>query len=206
MVTNSPSAGVRAHEPETYGSTESKAGREDNPARWNVSRRSGQPGGGSMRKVPWGGRCETGRVRRESREKRDPGALASGREVSRARTRRAAALPRVTRSPPSEGVPGPTPSPALWWRCPGGAGLRPSALAAVAPPRKGQPGGAASFNRVWPLAEIIMALIDAGLHLEVIRELRDVYWDSFPKVPAAMQGQIPRTFALRAPRSSAACR
>jgi hypothetical protein len=55
-------------------------------------------------------------------------------------------------------------------------------------------------NRVWPLAEIVMALIDAGLQLEVLHELPDVYWDSFPKVPRSAQGQIPRTFALRARR------
>jgi SAM-dependent methyltransferase len=56
------------------------------------------------------------------------------------------------------------------------------------------------FARVWTIADIVMALISAGLELKMLGEHPTRYWESFPKIPEAAQEQIPRTFSLLAVR------
>ncbi|GAC1641292.1 MAG: class I SAM-dependent methyltransferase [Chloroflexota bacterium] len=67
----------------------------------------------------------------------------------------------------------------------------------LAIPREQQ---AFKYERLWPLASIVMALIHAGLTLDYLGEHRDAYWDAFPRLAPHEQQRIPQTFSLLARR------
>ncbi len=63
-----------------------------------------------------------------------------------------------------------------------------------APVEKGSP----MFEKGWNLAEIINALIDAGLTIETLGEYPEAEWDMFPNLKPELRGIIPLMFSIRA--------
>jgi SAM-dependent methyltransferase len=60
---------------------------------------------------------------------------------------------------------------------------------------------ATKFERLWTIADVLGAVIGAGLQIERFTEHREDFWDCFPRVLPADQGKIPRTFSLVARRA-----
>lgn len=52
----------------------------------------------------------------------------------------------------------------------------------------------------WTLADIVNAVLDAGLELEVLAEYPEHYWPRFPSIPADEFERIPHTFSILARR------
>ena len=52
------------------------------------------------------------------------------------------------------------------------------------------------YERHWTLADILNALIAAGLLLERFEEHPDQYWDQFPKLPKTIADKLPHPFSL----------
>ncbi len=59
---------------------------------------------------------------------------------------------------------------------------------------------ARKYERVWPLASVVQALLDAGLRLERIGEHPDRYWNNFERLTASARASLPLTFTLLARR------
>lgn len=54
------------------------------------------------------------------------------------------------------------------------------------------------YERGWTLAEVVQALLDVGLRLEVLGEHPDPYWENFPDLPPALAATLPKTFSILA--------
>ena len=52
------------------------------------------------------------------------------------------------------------------------------------------------YERHWTLADILNALIAAGLLLECFEEYPDQYWDQLPNLPKTVADKLPHTFSL----------
>jgi SAM-dependent methyltransferase len=59
---------------------------------------------------------------------------------------------------------------------------------------------AQKWERMWTLADVVNAVIDAGLRVDRLVEHREDFWTQFPKMPEAVQEKMPRTFSLLASR------
>ena len=55
---------------------------------------------------------------------------------------------------------------------------------------------AVKYERAWPVSEVIMALINAGLTLKVFEEHPDEYWKEFPNLSIDEREKFPNTFSL----------
>lgn len=53
-------------------------------------------------------------------------------------------------------------------------------------------------ERQWTLAQVVNAVIGAGLVVEHLGEYPEVFWDIYPKWPADLVRRIPQTFSLLA--------
>ena len=61
------------------------------------------------------------------------------------------------------------------------------------PPKEEQ---SPKYERHWTLADILNALIAAGLVFERLEEYPDQYWDQFPNLPKEIADKLPHTFSL----------
>lgn len=52
------------------------------------------------------------------------------------------------------------------------------------------------YERVWPPAEVVQALIDAGLALDRLGEHAEDFWRPFPALPDSERARIPNTFSV----------
>lgn len=59
---------------------------------------------------------------------------------------------------------------------------------------------ATKYERQWTVAQLVNALIGAGLVLERLGEHPDPYWDAFPNIPPAELAKIPQTLSILARR------
>jgi len=59
---------------------------------------------------------------------------------------------------------------------------------------------ARKYERLWPLASIVQALLDQGLALEFLGEHAEGYWNNFNRLSPETAARIPRTFSLLARR------
>jgi SAM-dependent methyltransferase len=59
---------------------------------------------------------------------------------------------------------------------------------------------ARKYERLWPLAAVVQALLDAGLRLERLGEHPDRYWKNFDTLPPEVREGLPLTFTLLARR------
>ena len=57
---------------------------------------------------------------------------------------------------------------------------------------------ALKHERLWPMSAVVMALIRAGLSIEILGEHREGYWAPFPGIPEAELRRIPMTFSVKA--------
>jgi ubiquinone/menaquinone biosynthesis C-methylase UbiE len=57
---------------------------------------------------------------------------------------------------------------------------------------------AQKYERQWTVAQIINAIIGAGLTIEKIGEHPDPYWPAFPNMPAEMLKRLPQTISILA--------
>ncbi|SKA35393.1 Methylase involved in ubiquinone/menaquinone biosynthesis [Marinactinospora thermotolerans DSM 45154] len=55
-------------------------------------------------------------------------------------------------------------------------------------------------ERLWPIGDVVQALIDAGLTITRLEERPDEYWTVFPAMPEELRRRIPMTFLLHARR------
>ncbi len=55
---------------------------------------------------------------------------------------------------------------------------------------------AIKHERVWTIAQVVQALLKAGLQLEYLGEHPDEYWSAFPKLSEADKSRIPMTFSI----------
>lgn len=51
-------------------------------------------------------------------------------------------------------------------------------------------------ERIWPLAEVVQALIDAGLVIDSVGEHPEDFWRPYPSLPDAERARIPNTFSV----------
>lgn len=59
---------------------------------------------------------------------------------------------------------------------------------------------ARKYERLWPLASVVQALLDAGLRLERLGEHPDRYWKNFDGLKPEERATLPLTFTLLARR------
>ena len=57
---------------------------------------------------------------------------------------------------------------------------------------------APKYERQWTIAQILNALIDAGLAIERLGEHPDPYWNAFPNLPADTLRRLPQTLSVLA--------
>jgi SAM-dependent methyltransferase len=57
---------------------------------------------------------------------------------------------------------------------------------------------AVKHERLWPIAAIVTALLDAGLTLERLGEHPDRYWDSYERLAPEVRERLPMTFSVLA--------
>ncbi|MBI4510741.1 MAG: class I SAM-dependent methyltransferase [Deltaproteobacteria bacterium] len=58
------------------------------------------------------------------------------------------------------------------------------------------------FERIWTFADIVSAVLQAGLSLERLDEHNVDYWEGFPRIPEAERKKMPLTFSLLARRDA----
>ena len=61
---------------------------------------------------------------------------------------------------------------------------------------------ARKYERQWTLAQIVNAVIGAGLVLEKLGEHPDRYWNAFPNIPEDVQNKLPQTLSVLARKPS----
>lgn len=54
------------------------------------------------------------------------------------------------------------------------------------------------YERGWTMAEVVQALIDAGLRIELFGEHPEPFWENFPNLPPEMAATLPKTFSILA--------
>ena len=59
---------------------------------------------------------------------------------------------------------------------------------------------ATKYERQWTVAQLVNALISAGLVLEKLGEHPDPYWSAFPHIPAETLAKLPQTLSILARR------
>lgn len=58
----------------------------------------------------------------------------------------------------------------------------------------------AKYERQWTIAQLVNALIRAGLVMEKLGEHPDPYWDAFPNIPPETLAKLPQTLSILARR------
>ncbi len=59
------------------------------------------------------------------------------------------------------------------------------------------------YEHNWTLADVVQAVIDSGLVVDVLGEHPEDFWEAFPALPAAERERIPNTFSLCARKAAA---
>jgi len=60
---------------------------------------------------------------------------------------------------------------------------------------------ATKYEIAWPVSDVIRALIDAGLTIEIFEEHPDKFWDEFPNLSDEVRSFFPNTYSVLARKS-----
>ena len=58
------------------------------------------------------------------------------------------------------------------------------------------------YERLWTMANVVQALISAGLTIEYFSEHPEPYWDAFPQLRSNLKAKIPLTYSLIARKTT----